>query len=726
MAFPSTEDRAHWRADMDRWHGDADFVAKSAPAWEGLRPQLPGSRPGRPLEPQAAPEATRAALLAFRKAEAELLSQLAAAVESSQVSWEEDFEESGQQGAARVSEALEQLQGFKLNPDGAGNDLVFMAIQRYCEAAGESKAESKVGDGYDYDVRSKVEDLHSSCEPEGEPVGPFHSQVKQAADPEDEDPADLDKRWLPEADPDDGFLYTRPDLQHQDCELGIGDCEGQACLAFVEDAHDEAVTSQDSPESWHSWMGWLFGQPRFCDSIAGAQVVRARRPERSERSEESVSANEALPLFEMPANPVKPIVADESRHSQNFPQSVAFPFAVMTSHGPLGIPQNKIQRAHNKSAPMSAIRELPHQFSSATFDDLEMSDQDDNASVDGFTKSATAAAAVAAAAVASHGLPDVSVLGVSLLEDHGIHARDGGSIGFRPGFVGQHSRDVMVLIMEVCLPRTPDSSQQRRLNAALRAQLIPREDVAAPLGAVAALARPGAVWAAWRMPSFEAVAGGRPLSDVLSAGRGFEGRSVEWRLAVARQVTSALVGLHAAGRNHGSLSPSFLWVSPGGQVCLLGAGLVDGLLSSGALGETDLLGCLGLDFARYVAPEGWQVPRQAGCPADIWALGLVLLELLGPALPPPHPECTSLKQLSAKVLPGRRHKPRLPPDLPSSLRELVEVCLSTVPCNRPSAQAVLCRLASPGIVQDTKHGLDMDTGNKAITCQLPTPLRRRA
>jgi len=114
---------------------------------------------------------------------------------------------------------------------------------------------------------------------------------------------------------------------------------------------------------------------------------------------------------------------------------------------------------------------------------------------------------------------------------------------------------------------------------------------------------------------------------------------------------------------------------------------------------------LGLEFARYLAPEGWQIPRctdfAAGTAADVWALGLILLEVLG-AASTPHGECKTLQHLSSKVLPkrGQQPVPRLRSDgeygkLPDAAQRKLQACLSASPEERPSAEDILSCLAFP-------------------------------
>eukprot|EP00434_Breviolum_minutum_P026675 symbB.v1.2.023576.t1/scaffold2167.1/size87172/3 len=118
-----------------------------------------------------------------------------------------------------------------------------------------------------------------------------------------------------------------------------------------------------------------------------------------------------------------------------------------------------------------------------------------------------------------------------------------------------------------------------------------------------------------------------------------------------------------------------------------------------ALREHDLLGAMGLAFARYLPPEGWHVPRSGGMAADIFALGLVLLEVLD-ASGIPNPECKNLQQLSAKMLPKRgQWQPQVKKgpydELPLKTRQVIESCFSPNPKQRPSAQELLFSLAAP-------------------------------
>merc|ERR1740130_1051633 len=228
-----------------------------------------------------------------------------------------------------------------------------------------------------------------------------------------------------------------------------------------------------------------------------------------------------------------------------------------------------------------------------------------------------------------------------------------------------------------------------------------RDDLAKSYGAVPArLTHSNAgVWIAWSDPLGGSQVGTavKPLREALMAD---PPRSSKWRLAVARQICAALAALHAVGKSHGCLGPRSILVSSAGDVCILESGLVDALLEVGVLREYDLLQYLGLEFARYLAPEGWQMPRQAGGAADMWALGLILVEVLCAAIPP-NSECTHMQQLSAKMLPKRGHynplagcRDDLLAALPAMGRQTIEACFSASAAARPDALRVLFSLST--------------------------------
>eukprot|EP00929_Paragymnodinium_shiwhaense_P079859 TRINITY_DN41628_c0_g1_i1.p1 TRINITY_DN41628_c0_g1~~TRINITY_DN41628_c0_g1_i1.p1 ORF type:complete len:1389 (+),score=315.31 TRINITY_DN41628_c0_g1_i1:133-4299(+) len=374
--------------------------------------------------------------------------------------------------------------------------------------------------------------------------------------------------------------------------------------------------------------------------------------------------------------------------------------------GRLGVAMPMRARPQN----MEAIRELPHHLSSATYDDVTRS------VVEG----------VEAEAEPERPLPEPLALGLQVGSDvlpsiwsFGRIAR--GNLGLRSddapitaqaGYAessGSRAKPggvVPALVTEVRLQKAADPVQLRHLNAAIRAMRCPAaEELAQPFGVVPARLPHGTagIWMAWSDPlgASAALSGPVEVQPLVEALREGSARSAQWRVKVARQLCGAVAALHATGRSHGSFGPRSVLVNPAGNACVVEAGLIDAMIGVGIFHEHEVLTYLGLDFVRYLAPEGWQVPRQMGRGADIWALGLVLLEVIGGARPP-NSDCTTMAQLSAKMLPRRgQHTPMLPKDdsplasMPHAARQLVQACFSPLPADRPEAEQLLVALLAP-------------------------------
>ena len=137
-------------------------------------------------------------------------------------------------------------------------------------------------------------------------------------------------------------------------------------------------------------------------------------------------------------------------------------------------------------------------------------------------------------------------------------------------------------------------------------------------------------------------------------------------MAIVRQVAEALGVAHAHGVVHLDVKPENVLVVRGTQppVVKLGDfGVAAVLLDAGlrwAAGATE----------GYVAPE-LDAGMPPAAPADVYALGVVLTEVVTGARPGP-----------GQNVPG----------LPPMLRELAELCLSPDPRDRPTARAVAARL----------------------------------
>jgi serine/threonine protein kinase len=175
-----------------------------------------------------------------------------------------------------------------------------------------------------------------------------------------------------------------------------------------------------------------------------------------------------------------------------------------------------------------------------------------------------------------------------------------------------------------------------------------------------------------------AIMGGRPLNARRAVG-------------LAAQIADALAELHAAGFVHGDLHPDNVRVTPRGHAKLLEAGLA-WWTEGGAARATGAApspaspsgpGAPG-DRAPYRAPEERQ-GEAAAAPADVFSLGVMLVEMLAGTRPPA----------------GARDEHRAPSGtdsgatelgLPSGLDALVGRTLAQNPEDRPSDPALAAEL----------------------------------
>jgi eukaryotic-like serine/threonine-protein kinase len=173
---------------------------------------------------------------------------------------------------------------------------------------------------------------------------------------------------------------------------------------------------------------------------------------------------------------------------------------------------------------------------------------------------------------------------------------------------------------------------------------------------------------------------GPTLEDRLKAGA-IPMREV---LRIALQVADALEAAHERGIVHRDLKPANIKLTPGGEVKVLDFGLAKPVLSHGASGSgfddlsrspTITIGPTGhgtlLGTAPYMSPEqarGLPVDK----PADIWAFGCLLYELLTGQRTFSGPTITDA---IAAILEREPVWAALPADTPSSVRRVLERCL---------------------------------------------------
>jgi serine/threonine-protein kinase len=155
-------------------------------------------------------------------------------------------------------------------------------------------------------------------------------------------------------------------------------------------------------------------------------------------------------------------------------------------------------------------------------------------------------------------------------------------------------------------------------------------------------------------------------------------RSAIWR---TRQVAAALSALHAAGWIHSRLSPDALLLSPAGHVTLGELGWARKQNTEECRGEHLLAADL-----RYVAPEMLCDASVLTPECDVYALGLLLIELLigRPAVNESVGWQAGLAHLRGELADVRQFRA----DVPTAVVDLIARLTGREPLRRPSAQEV--------------------------------------
>ena len=150
---------------------------------------------------------------------------------------------------------------------------------------------------------------------------------------------------------------------------------------------------------------------------------------------------------------------------------------------------------------------------------------------------------------------------------------------------------------------------------------------------------------------------------------------------IGAQVASALLPVHAAGIVHRDIKPGNLLFDGQGRVRLADFGIAR------LVGDTVRVTATGtmIGTVTYVAPEQAS-GGEVGTPADIYALGLVLLELITGT---PAFNGTPTEAAMARLT----HDPAVPDDLPDPLGRLLSAMTAREPGARPAAAEVAAWLA---------------------------------
>jgi serine/threonine protein kinase len=160
--------------------------------------------------------------------------------------------------------------------------------------------------------------------------------------------------------------------------------------------------------------------------------------------------------------------------------------------------------------------------------------------------------------------------------------------------------------------------------------------------------------------------------------------TVELAARLIQQACEAVAEAHAVGIVHRDLKPQNLFLtrtldgSPKLKVLDFGVSKAIGLTSGGRAGLTRTSTMLGSPL--YMAPEQMRSSRDVDGRVDIWALGVVLFELLTGRWPF---EAETMPELCLKVV-GEAPQPLgvLRTDVPPAIVAIVECCLQREPENR--------------------------------------------
>jgi WD40 repeat protein len=169
---------------------------------------------------------------------------------------------------------------------------------------------------------------------------------------------------------------------------------------------------------------------------------------------------------------------------------------------------------------------------------------------------------------------------------------------------------------------------------------------------------------------------GPSLAARLREGRPGERQALRMMLEVSEAVCEA----HAHGIIHRDLKPANVVIGKDGRLRVVDFGLAKELPPDAAMSEGTLTGAAGTP--PYMAPEQWRRERPSGA-TDVWALGVMLFELVAARLPFPS---LSLARLQATVC-SDDPAPRLSAsgDADGRVVELVARCLHKDAHGRPTA-----------------------------------------
>lgn len=173
---------------------------------------------------------------------------------------------------------------------------------------------------------------------------------------------------------------------------------------------------------------------------------------------------------------------------------------------------------------------------------------------------------------------------------------------------------------------------------------------------------------------------GCTLREVMEQERGMS----IWRaIELLSPVASALDHAHQHRVIHRDIKPSNVMMARDGTIYLADFGLARGLETTTGLTRTGMV----MGTPDYMAPEQAQGLPDIGPPADIYALGIVLYQMLTGSLPFESP--TPMGMIAARILQAPRPPGLFRADLPPAVEEVIMRALSREPAARPASAGQL-------------------------------------
>ena len=194
---------------------------------------------------------------------------------------------------------------------------------------------------------------------------------------------------------------------------------------------------------------------------------------------------------------------------------------------------------------------------------------------------------------------------------------------------------------------------------------------------------------------------GRPLSELIPP----DGLPLETALRYAMQITDALAHAHRHGLVHRDLKSANVVINDEGNVKVLDFGLARQIDRQSAATQTGVL----MGTPAYMAPEVL-AGADADVRADIWALGVILFEMIAGTQP------FSGNTGPALVSAIMKDPPRaLPSRIPASVRAVVQRCLTKDLGQRyQSAPEVRAALEAAGLEQTAGQSPIVSQGRRWI------------